>query len=205
MEYLPQLAALAGVMLLACVSPGPDFIAVSAAALVDRRTGVLTAIGVSFGCVLWAALAVFGLGVLLTKIGWLYSAVRLIGAVYLVWLGGKMLLAARHAAPALTVERAAHDHRDAFRHGFLVNIANPKAAAFFGSLFVTVLPNDAPGWVHMATVLVVAAVAGGWFTFLAWMFSAGSIRAVYARIRRAVDAIMGAVLMGLGAKLAIER
>lgn len=205
MEYLPQLAALAGVMLLACVSPGPDFVAVSSAALVDRRTGVLTALGVSLGCVLWATLAVFGLGVLLTKIGWLYSAVRLVGAAYLMWLGGKTLLSARHAGAEIKVERANHDHRDAFRRGLLVNVANPKAAAFFGSLFVTVLPHDAPGWVHVATVLVVAVVSGGWFTFLAWMFSAGSIRAVYSRIRRAADAVMGAALMGLGAKLAIER
>jgi len=205
MSYLPQLAALAGVMLLACVSPGPDFVAVSSAALVDRRTGVLTALGVSLGCVSWAVLAVFGLGVVLTELGWLYSAVRLFGAAYLIWLGARMLLSARHQVPAPVVERATHDHRDAFRRGFLVNVANPKAAAFFGSLFVTVLPADAPGWVHLATVLVVAGVAGTWFVLLALLFSVGSVRTAYIRARRAVDAVMGAVLMALGAKLAIER
>jgi len=205
MSYFPQFAALAGVMLLACVSPGPDFVAVSSAALVDRRTGVLTALGVSLGCVLWAVLAVFGLGVVLTKLGWLYSTVRLMGAAYLIWLGGKMLLSARREAPPLAVARATHDHRDAFRRGLLVNVANPKAAAFFGSLFVTVLPVGAPGWVHVTTVLVVAVVAGTWFTLLALIFSAGPVRSVYTRVRRGADAVMGAVLMGLGAKLAIER
>lgn len=205
MSFLPQLSALAGVMLLACASPGPDFVAVSSNALSGRRAGVLTALGVAAGCVLWATLAVFGLGVVLTRLGWLYSAVRLVGAAYLIYLGGRLLLSARRAAPPPEVERATTDHRGAFRRGFLINVANPKAAVFFGSLFVTLLPVDAPAWVHVATVLVVAGVSTSWFVLLAVMFSAASVRAVYGRIRRGVDAVTGAVLMGIGAKLAIER
>ena len=52
MSYLPQLLTLAGVMWLACMSPGPDFVAVSSNALASRRAGVLVALGVATGCVL---------------------------------------------------------------------------------------------------------------------------------------------------------
>lgn len=205
MSYLPQLLTLAGVNLLACMSPGPDFVAVSSNALGNRRAGIFVALGVAAGCTVWALLAVFGLGMLLTRLGWVYSIVRLVGAGYLVFLGGKMLLSARHASAPLTVLRSSEHHRGAFRRGFLVNMANPKAAVFFGSLFLTVLPVGAPVWVSAATVATVGGVATGWFIVLALMFSVDRVRTVYDRIRRPVDVLMGAALVGLGVKLATDR
>lgn len=214
MAYLPQLATLAAIMLLACISPGPDFVAVSTHALGSRRTGVLVGLGVAAGCVVWALLAVFGLGLLLVEVSWLYWLVRLGGAAYLAFMGAKMLLSARRAAPktalhcspegspaSATVKSGAA----ALRTGFYVNLANPKAAAFFGSLFVTLLPADAPLWVLGATVAVVGGVAAAWFVALALMFSAPRVRLAYGAIRRPVDALMGAVLLGLAARLAISR
>jgi RhtB (resistance to homoserine/threonine) family protein len=205
MSYAPQLLTLAGVMLLACVSPGPDFVAVSSNALASRRAGILVALGVAAGCVAWALLTVFGLGILLTRLGWLYSAIRFLGAGYLIFLGGKMLLSARHSSPPMKIRPTSENHRGAFRRGVLVNMANPKAAAFFGSLFVTVLPIGAPTWVHVATVATVGGVAASWFVVLALMFSSDRVRVVYERARRPIDALMGAALIGLGAKLAISR
>lgn len=212
MEYLPHLATLAAVMLLACVSPGPDFVAVSSHALAGRRSGVFVALGVALGCVVWALLAVFGLGLLIARLEWLYWLVRLGGAGYLLWLGARMLWSARHpaqtAALAMAEPGAARVPAQglaALRTGFLVNMTNPKAVAFFGSLFVTILPAAAPGWVHGASVAVVGAVSAGWFCALACMFSARRVRGAYLRLRRPVDALMGAALVGLGARLAISR
>ena len=206
MAYVPQLLTLAAVLLLACISPGPDFVAITSRALSSRRDGVHVAWGVTAGCVVWAALAMFGLGVVLTQLAGLYMAVRLGGAAYLVYLGGKMLWAARRPAPTLEVQAAEPQPRGGgLRRGFLVNMANPKAAVFFGSLFVTVLPAGAPAWVQGGTLLLVGVVAGAWFTALALMFSHGRVRAVYGRLRRPIDAVMGAALVGLGARLAVSR
>jgi threonine/homoserine/homoserine lactone efflux protein len=58
--------------------------------------------------------------------------------------------------------------------------------------------------VEIATVAVVAAVSTLWFLALALMFSAGRVRAAYLRLRRPIDALMGAALLGLGARLAAE-
>jgi threonine efflux protein len=205
MIYIPQLMTLAGVMLLACMSPGPDFIAVSSNALGSRRAGMFVALGVTFGCVLWALLAVFGLGILLAKLSHLYSVIRFLGAVYLLFLGGKMLLSARHAKSPLEVSCSSQKHKDSFRRGLFVNLANPKAAVFFGSLFVTILPMNAPLWVHVAAVIIVGIVASCWFVMLAWMFSARRVRRIYDHLRRPIDALMGAALVGLGMKLAVDR
>ncbi|WP_233625924.1 LysE family transporter, partial [Burkholderia multivorans] len=91
MSYVPQLAAVGGVMLLACVSPGPDLIAVSSHALGNRRAGLLAALGIASSHAVWAAMAIFGLGLIVAKLAWLYEAIRIAGAAYLIYLGIKSL------------------------------------------------------------------------------------------------------------------
>ncbi|MGV6872896.1 LysE family translocator [Pseudochelatococcus sp. B33] len=216
--FLPELLTLAGVMLLACISPGPDFIAVTSHALNGRRAGLGAAVGVTGACGVWSTLAVFGLGVVLARMAWGYELLRLVGAAYLVYLGVRMLYGmrkvgkadegAQQPAPA-TLTRPGAIGTMAFlpsvRRGFLVGMTNPKSMAFFGSLFVTILPVGAPAWVYATTVAVVIAVALGWFSTLAVIFSSSGVRMVYARLRRPFDAVMGAALIGLGVKLAVSR
>jgi RhtB (resistance to homoserine/threonine) family protein len=206
MSYVPQLAAVAGVMLLACASPGPDMISVTSHALAGRRPGVHAALGIATSHALWATLAVFGLGLILTELAWLYGAIRIAGAAYLVYLGVKTLMGLRKPSARLdtgapTVRGGPH----AYRRGVLVGLTNPKAVAFFGSLFVTLLPAHAPGWVHGATVALVATVSVSWFSAMAVIFSTARVQRGYARLRKPIDAVMGALLIALGARLAMAR
>jgi threonine efflux protein len=207
MNFLPQLAAIAGVMLLACASPGPDMLAVTSHAFARRRAGLFAAAGIATSHVLWATLAVFGLGLILAQLAWLYEGIRIAGAIYLVYLGAKTLMSLRQssgaaAAPAAAAKTASSAH--SYRRGLLVGLTNPKAAAFFGSLFVTLLPAHAPMWVHGATVATVGAVSITWFTAMALLFSTGSVQRGYQKLRRPVDAVMGSVLVALGARLALD-
>ena len=207
MNFLPQLAAIAGVMLLACASPGPDMLAVTSHAFGRRRAGLFAAAGIATSHVLWATLAVFGLGLILAQLAWLYEGIRIAGAIYLVYLGAKTLMSLRQssgaaAAPAAAAKTASSAH--SYGRGLLVGLTNPKAAAFFGSLFVTLLPAHAPMWVHGATVATVGAVSITWFTAMALLFSTGSVQRGYQKLRRPVDAVMGSVLVALGARLALD-
>lgn len=206
MSYFPQLAAVAGVMLLGCISPGPDLIAVTSHALAKRRPGLFAAFGIATSHALWATLAVFGLGLILAQVAWLYGAIRIAGAVYLIYLGVKTLIGLRQ--PASPMDAAAMPVRSgwqAYQRGLMVGLTNPKAAAFFGSLFVTVLPAQAPLWVHAATIGIVASISLGWFSAMAILFSTRRVQHGYNRLRKPIDAVMGTLLMGLGAKLAMDR
>ncbi|MFT0891499.1 LysE family translocator [Pseudochelatococcus sp. G4_1912] len=216
MEFLPQLLTLAGVMLLACISPGPDFIAITSHALTGRRAGLGAAMGVSCACTIWATLAVFGLGVMLSQMAWAYEVVRFVGAAYLIYLGLRMMASLRRQkgrqaddVPTVSAAVEVTESRRAFlpsvRRGLLVGLTNPKSMAFFGSLFVTVLPVGAPTWVYATTIAVVVVVAIGWFTTLAMIFSSPGVRSVYGRMRKPFDAVMGAALIGLGVKLAMSK
>jgi len=206
MSYVPQLLVVAGVMLLACASPGPDLIAVLSQALARRRAGLWLAAGIAVSHALWATLAVFGLGLILSELAWLYAAIRIVGALYLLYLGATMLLSLRRPPAELAVAHGPErGPRAAFQRGLTVGLTNPKAAAFFGSLFVTILPSHAPGWVHGATVAIVALVSIAWFSSVALLFSTGRVQRGYARLRRPIDALAGSLLIALGARLALDR
>jgi len=205
MSYLSQLLAVAGVMLLACISPGPDLIAVTSHALARRRSGIFAALGIATAHALWATLAVFGLGIILSELAWLYGAIRISGAIYLVYLGIKTLVGLRQPASkiATSVIRTQSD-ASAYRRGLLVGLTNPKAAAFFGSLFITILPAHAPMWVHASTIATVVSVSLIWFISMALVFSTQRVQNGYHRVRKLIDAVMGSILIGLGAKLALD-
>ncbi|QYD67956.1 LysE family transporter [Paraburkholderia edwinii] len=205
MSYESQLLTVAGVMLLGCASPGPDLVAITSHAFVRRKAGLFVALGIVTSHVIWAALAVFGLGVILVKIAWLYDVIRIAGVVYLLYLGVK--IPAGLGAPAADIDsmdRPACSRIFAYRRGLLVGMTNPKGAAFFGSLFVTVLPAHAPAWVHAATLGIVAAVSISWSCGMALLFSTDRVQSSYRRLHKPIQAVMGSILIGLGAKFALD-
>lgn len=207
MEHLPHLVTLAGIILLACASPGPDFVAVTSFSLKDRRAGMLVGIGIACAVAMWATLAILGFGLLIREMFWLYEIIRLAGAVYLTYLGARMLIAAIKSTPADMQQSAvaATTSGGAFRRGLLVGLTNPKTATFFATLFVTLLPAAAPAWVYFAVVAIVFVVTCTWLCLLAAFFSVGRVQTVYTRIRKPVDALMGAALLGLGIRMATHR
>lgn len=207
MEYLVQLITLSGIVLLACASPGPDFVAVTSHALHSRRSGVFVGLGIACAVTVWAILAILGFGLLIKEMFWLYEIIRIAGAVYLSYLGIRMLMAALRKAPAdakiarTPVAGVGHS----WKRGLLVGMTNPKTATFFATLFVTMLPVGAPAWFYITVVSLVSAITALWLGLLATFFSVGCVRAGYLRIRRPIDALMGAALVGLGVRLATTR
>lgn len=207
MEYLSQLLALACIVLFACASPGPDFVAVTSVALNDRRSGVFVGLGITSAVIIWATLAILGVGLLIKELFWLYELIRMAGAVYLAYLGLRMLIGAFKSGrgqPHIT-QASGMDTGQAWRRGFLVGITNPKTATFFATLFVSLLPVGASSWVYVAVVALVGGITGIWLCLLASFFSVARVRSVYARVRRPIDALMGAALVALGLRIAGSR
>jgi len=91
------------------------------------------------------------------------------------------------------------------RSGFLTSMTNPKAAAFFGSLFVVTLPVGAPPWVYGATLAIVTALSAAWHCGLALFFSLGPVQAAYRRFKAAISTAMGGVLVLLGVRMLVAQ
>ncbi|AEV82124.1 lysine transporter LysE [Actinoplanes sp. SE50] len=201
-----QAAAFAGVIALAAISPGPDFaVVVRRSVVAGRRHGVVAGLGVATGVFVWSVAAAMGVAAVLEASAVAFTVVKLAGAAYLLWLGVTALLAARRggAAPEITTDRDT-DVRlwVSYRNGVLCNVFNPKCGVFF----MAVLPQFVPIDGRPADVLLLSSVAVivtiSWFTVVATLVAA--LRRVLARprVRRAVDAATGAVLVALGLRLA---
>ncbi len=199
------LAAFAAVHLLVAASPGPAFLAVSRTAIgTSRSAGLIAAAAMATGALVWAVATFFGLHVLFAQAPWLYDALRLGGAAYLVYLGIGMLREAwRGGAPVETLVPAAG--RATFLRCLAVQLSNPKAAVFFGSIFVTLLPAEAPLWVKGAALAILAMNEFGWYALVALVLSAPRARRIYGNAKRALDALFGGFLTVLGVKLALSR
>jgi threonine/homoserine/homoserine lactone efflux protein len=202
MSPLASLALVTAAWLVLLITPGPDFAAtVHRATTVSRREGVLVGLGVSAGLAVWSTGSLLGLAVLLATASWLYDLLRLCGAAYLAYLGVRAILGASRPVGAVRAGRAGN----AWWVGFLTDIANPKAAAFFGSLFTALLPPDASPWLGAAAVGIVVATAAGWYGLVACVFAAPPVAAAYRRAKRWIDYATGGVFLLLGGRLATAR
>jgi threonine efflux protein len=205
MQPITSLLALAAVWSLVVVSPGPCFLAViQHASSRSRTSAVFVALGIAAGTVVWCAGSLLGLSVLFAKAVWLYNIVRLAGAGYLVFLGIRTILMAKRTDVSL-VECSAMTRRAAWRVGFVTDISNPKAAAFFSSLFAALLPPVAPFGLVALSVAVVVVIEFGWYCLAASFFSLQPVVAVHRRVKRWVDYLTGAIFIGLGIRLAVSR
>ncbi|MCY1285145.1 Threonine efflux protein [compost metagenome] len=205
MDYLGALLAISGILILSVVSPGPNFaIVTSTATLRSRRAGVATGFGLAAASATWALLAVAGLGLVLMQVEWLYIGIKLVGAAYLIWIGGRMILGARKP-PLATPGMLESGALAAARKGYLVSMTNPKALAFYGSIFAVMVPAHAPGWFYAAIVIIAATVSGLWYCGMAVLFSSPAVRGGFMRFKTVFETLMGVFLVGLGGRLLLTR
>lgn len=199
-------ATVLGIWIVTVVTPGPNFLAtVHATVARSRRAGLLVAAGITLGTAIWGTASLFGLGLLFQAAGGLYQGVKIVGAAYLVYVGVRMILSARRASGAAGAVGPAVSGLRAFRHGLVTDLSNPKAAAFFTSLFAVAVPPSAPLWFDALLVASVTGIAGGWYSLCACAMASDPVVAVYRRAARAVSALAGLVFVGLGLRLATER
>jgi threonine/homoserine/homoserine lactone efflux protein len=141
--FMQEFLIVAGIHLLAVMSPGPDFAMVMRNSLVySRRTGVLAAVGLALGIMLHVTYSLLGIGLIISQSVVLFNILKLVGAAYLIYIGVKSLLSKKvHPGDVLVKENNRQDLSavSAIRLGFLTNALNPKATLFFLALFTQVI------------------------------------------------------------------
>ncbi len=189
------------------VTPGQDMVLVMSRSIAQgAAAGVATAAGVSVGLVGHTVLATLGLGAVLRTSEWLFLVLKLVGAAYLVYLGIQLL---RSKEQVLAVSSGApRSLPRLFLNGALSNVSNPKVAVFY---FAFLPQFVSPGAVHPTLCVFVLGLAFAALTFLVKGpvgFSAGLLSG-WLRSRPGFLAWIyrtsGAVLIGLGVRLALER
>jgi threonine/homoserine/homoserine lactone efflux protein len=189
--------------------PGPAMLYAAARTLAGgRRSGLMASFGIHLGCYVHVAAAAAGLSVLFHVVPMLYLAVKLAGAGYLVWLGISLFRAKAQGDVVISGIEPKSGRR-AFIESITVEVLNPKTAIFFLAFLPQFIDPSAgfPVWVQFAILGTVVNL----------MFSSADIvgvllaGAMIARLRRSSHAqrlmqrVGGAVLVGLGVHLALQK
>jgi threonine/homoserine/homoserine lactone efflux protein len=198
--------AFVGVVGLIVVVPGPDMALVLRNGIgKGRRAAVETALGINAGLLVWAFAAALGVAALVRASEPAFTTLRIAGGVYLVWLGVRALAAAWRGGTEHDRAAPARWHLSPFGQGLLSNLLNPKIAL----VFTTLIPQFVdPGRPAVPQTLLLAGIFLG--MGLAWLVSyalvVARVGAVLARsgVRRALNAVTGAVLGALGVRVALE-
>ena len=193
--------------LLVIVTPGQDMMLVMSRAVAQgSRAGLATAAGVSVGLLGHTLLTSLGLGSLLLASERLFTVLKFVGAAYLIYLGLRLILSQAARLELKQVKAARLEQL--FLTGALSNLSNPKVAIFYFAFLPQFISPD----VQNPTVLLL--VLGASFAALTFLVKGpvgyfAGILSTWLRARPAVlrwiDRTSGAVLVGLGVRLAFER
>jgi threonine/homoserine/homoserine lactone efflux protein len=198
-----QLGIVAAMWTVGVMIPGPNFLAAARmAASRDRRAGLAAVGGIGLGTMLWGFAGAFGLHALFALVPWLFGALKIFGAAYLLYVGARII--AGSFGPE-TSAPAAVALGPAFRTGLLTSVSNPKSALFVTSLFAAVMPRGAPLGASAAVVAEMVLISLAWYGLVVGLLTTRRASRAYARSRRWLDRCAGAVFIAFGARLIAER
>ncbi|EGY53619.1 LysE family translocator [Neisseria shayeganii] len=199
---MQELLAVAAITVLAVISPGGDFAMVSRNSyLYGRRAGLLTAAGIACGVWIHVAYTLLGVGLLLQRWPAAFFAAKILGALYLIYMGIQTFrhrpVTAQADGTATTLGAAA-----AFRTGLATNALNPKTTLFVLSTFSQIVSPHTPLWQQIGYGAWMSAAHGIWFAFVAVALSAPHLRQALLARQVTVNRVIGCLLAGLGVLLA---
>jgi RhtB (resistance to homoserine/threonine) family protein len=192
------------------VTPGPDTAYIVGRSVAQGRSaGLVSALGISAGCCVHSLACAFGLTALLAASATAFTVVKFVGAIYLVYLGVRLIFVKpapapvkAEAAPRATAPRPL---RQLFLQGFWTNVLNPKVVLFFVSFFpqfvTAASPHKALAFLALGAVFV--SMSTVWNSFVAWI--AGSVSRRFSGkpgVKKWLDRTVGTAFVGLGVKLA---
>ena len=186
---------LAGVCFVGAMSPGPSLALVLQASVTSsRRAGLLVAVSHGVGIFVWAILTASGMGLLLMEWPEVYSALQVIGCMYLVYLGARGLLLSSNS------DQTGFENDTPLRpilDGFLIAITNPKIAFFFLALFSQFVRVQAD-WTEKVIMASTAAIIDAlWYGLVAVVFSSGLVTSYLKAKKVIIDRTFGIILIAL--------
>jgi threonine/homoserine/homoserine lactone efflux protein len=201
-----------GVSAIVIVVPGPDTAVVTKNVLLHgRRCAFGTSFGVCSGLAVWTIAAAIGVVSILRASSVAFTALKIVGAMYLVWLGLAALRESRRGVgrePGVdfATSSGTAGWLTGFRQGFLSDLGNPKIGVFFTSLLPQFLDSShAMLGQSLALGAIFVVITLAWLSVYCLLAARAAQTLTRPRVRAALDGVTGVVLIALGLRLAIER
>jgi threonine/homoserine/homoserine lactone efflux protein len=162
---MSELLILASITLLAAISPGPDMIVVLKNAMRSSKLGYMTALGVGLAILIHVAYCIAGVGLIISQSIILFSVIKTLGAIYLLYIAYQLFRAKRESIGDIKTTNNT-SLLSAFREGFVTNALNPKATLFFLSVFTQTISLETPIITQVLYGFMMASIVGIWFIVL---------------------------------------
>ncbi|WP_269915277.1 LysE family translocator [Acinetobacter sp. HY1485] len=196
---MTELYAVILITLLAVISPGADFAIVTKNSyLYGKKTGLLTAVGISLGVLTHVTYTLFAIGFVMAYTPYILNFIKYIGAFYLVYIGYKTFTQAiildQNSSQTLTPFSA-------LKYGFFTNALNPKTTLFVISTYTQIVSPQTNEFLLIGYGLFMSFAHFIWFGILAIVFSTQNLRQKMIQKQKVINKIIGSILTVLGISL----
>ncbi len=194
-----SILAFAGLCTLLALTPGPDTFLVLRYSLVRMRAGIAASIGSAIGSLMWAAAVAFGLAALLEQSAEAYRVIKIVGGLYLVYLGVSAFLASRKGVGRLELEPPRVRLHSSLLAGVVSTLLNPKVGLFFLAVAPQFIPADSASIGNtMLLGAVDALVALVYLAIVSVLASRAVLWLRRPRVTKTLERVSAAVLAALG-------
>jgi RhtB (resistance to homoserine/threonine) family protein len=207
-QYILEFITIAGIHLLAVMSPGPDFAMIVKQSIVySRQTALWTSVGLGLGIAVHVFYSLVGIGLIISQSIILFNIIKWAGALYLIYIGVMSI-----RSQPKTIENTSEVKEtkvitkfQAIKIGFLTNALNPKATLFFLALFTQAINPNTPILIKLCYGLEMILATTTWFAFVSIVLTNPNIKRRFLKVSHIIERFTGAVLILLGLKIIIEK
>lgn len=190
---------------IAAITPGPNFfITVHTAVGETRRLSFFTVLGIVSGTLVWAISGYLGVTVVFKLAPILYYSLKLIGGMYLIYMGIALLLRKKKNHISSQTNKS-HSAFSCFRLGLFTNLLNPKTAAFITSLFAATIPVNASPKLGILCIILICSISALWYSLVATIFSFDLAKRAYEKYQKYIERVAGGIFIIFGIKLATSK
>ena len=202
--YMAEIIAVSTIAIFMAVLPGADFVMVTRTSIYNGRfAGLYMSLGMCLSVCIHASYSIAGLAVVIANSPWLFSAIKYLGAAYLIYIAWQLLTTRESLNKDQSSSTTQMSAFVALRLGFTCNILNPKTSIFFLSIFTQVVSIDTPIIMQISYGLIIVLAHFIWYSGVALLLSHPSILPRFNRQKQKVDKVAGFVLMLIAIKLSL--
>ena len=196
---IEQFISIILIHLFAVISPGPDFaIVVNQSAKYGRKSGILTSVGIAFGIIGHLFYCIIGVGFLIIQNIYIFNIIKIIGAIYLCYLGVNSF---KKTETTHVENNVSNYFKNPFFIGLVTNLLNPKATLFFISLFALVIDINTSIYLQIFYGIWMSVITGLWFCLVSLLISSYYLKIFINKYSILVDRIMGIILILISMKI----
>lgn len=202
MQYLTELFIIASTIQIALMSPGPDFMVTLRQTInYGKKYAYVSSLGIGAAILIHVAYTLLGVGVILNTYPFFLDIVKILGALYLIYLGIGSFTSKSSKIRVKKDKEKNYTYKKSFLVGFITDLLNPKATLFFLSIFTAIVSKETPLYIQSLYGLYCVLANIFWYMLVANLLSRKNNLELFNKHQNVIEKVIGVLLVLLGIKL----